>query len=78
MTTTLVLALFLLVLLGGLAVFLVLEFYAISNEDDEFHTLSTYIKRARRRTGTAGAIVLSLMILLPAAWLFGHLVFEAW
>ncbi len=78
MTTVLVLALFALALVGGFATFLTLELYALSNSQDEFHTLSTYIKRARRRAGVAGSLVLSTVIVSPAVWLFGHLVLEAW
>lgn len=78
MITVLVLLLFALVLVGGLATFLALEMYALSDRTDNFHTLSTYIKRARRRTGLAGATVLTLLILSPAAWLCGHLVMEWW
>lgn len=78
MTTVLVLLLFALVLVGGFLTFLALEFYALSNRNDEFHTLSTYIKRLRRRTGLIGSFVLSLVIVLPAAWLWGHLVMEWW
>lgn len=78
MTTALVLALFALVLVGGFATFLALELYALSNREDNFHTLSTYIKRLRRRTGLIGSLVLSLIILVPAAWLYGHLVLELW
>lgn len=78
MTTFLVLSLFLLVLVGGFVVFLLLEAYALSNKDDEFHTLSTYIKRARRKHETLGQIVLTLAIFFPALWLWGHLVKEWW
>ena len=78
MTTLLVLSLFALVLVGGFATFLTLEVYALSNHTDDFHTLSTYIKRARRRTGLAGSLVLSAVILAPAVWLWGHLVMEWW
>ena len=78
MTTFLVLMLFGLVLVGGFAVFLLLEAYALSNKNDEFYTLSTYIKRTRRKYGKLGSVVLGVAILLPAAWLFGHLVLEAW
>ena len=45
---------------------------------DEFHTLSTYIKRVRRRLGLAGSVILTLAIGVPAFWLWGHLVFEWW
>ena len=78
MTTVLVLLVFALVLVGGFAVFLALELYALSDKTDKFHTLSTYIKRARRRAGVVGSIVLTAIILIPAAWLVGHLVFEWW
>lgn len=78
MTTVLWLAAFGLVLVGGLVTFVVLEAVAMSDDDDELDTLSTYIKRARRRTRLAGSIVLSLAIWLPAVWLFGHLVLERW
>lgn len=78
LTTLLVLALFILVLAGGFLVFLVLEAYAIADENDDFHTLSYYIKHARRRTGKLGSVVLGCAIFLPAVWLFGHLVLEAW
>jgi hypothetical protein len=77
-TTALVLALFALVLLGGFATFLVLELYALSNKTDDFHTLSTYIKRARRRVGIWGGILLTTLIVSPASWLWGHLVMEWW
>lgn len=78
MTTFLVLMLFGLVLVGGFCTFLVLEAYALSNRNDEFYTLSTYIKRTRRKYGLVGSIILSIAILAPAGWLFGHLVLEAW
>lgn len=78
MTTVLVLLLFFLVLVGGFAVFLTLEMYALANRQDDFYTLSTYIKRARRRTGILGSIVLTLIIFTPACWLWGHLVMEWW
>ncbi len=78
MTTLLVLALFALVLVGGFATFLMLELYALSNREDQFHTLSTYIKRARRRAGLWGSVMLTTLILSPAAWLWGHLVKEWW
>ena len=78
MTTLLVLLLFAFVLVGGFVVFLLLEAYASSDQDDQFHTLSYYIKRLRRRLGVAGAVVLAAIILLPALWLLGHLVFEWW
>ena len=78
MTTALVITLFALVLVGGFATFLALELYALSNRADDFHTLSTYIKRARRRAGLAGKVVLTTIILSPAAWLWGHLVQEWW
>lgn len=78
MTTVLVLLLFFFILVGGFLAFLVLEFLAMEVEDDEIHTLSTYIKRARRRGGIFGSFVLSCIIVIPAAWLFGHLVLEWW
>lgn len=78
MTTALVITIFLLVLVGGFAVFLALELYALSDKEDDFHTLSTYIKRARRRAGIWGAIVLTTVIVSPASWLWGHLVMEWW
>lgn len=78
MTTVLWLLAFALVLIGGFATFLVLEFVSLARKDDDLHTLSTYIKRARRRTGIAGSFVLSALILSPAAWLWGHLVKEWW
>lgn len=74
----LVLTLYLLALVGGFAMFLALEIYALSKRDDDFHTLSTYIKRARRKAGLAGALVLTLAIGGPAVWLWGHLVLEWW
>lgn len=78
MITALWLLAFGLVLIGWFCVFLVLEMVSLANKDDELHTLSTYIKRARRRTGIAGSIVLTAIIVLPAAWLWGHLVMEWW
>lgn len=78
MASVLVLLIFALVLVGGLATFLAVEAYAISNADDEFHTLSTYIKRARRRAGIIGSFVLTTLIVSPAVWLWGHLVQEWW
>lgn len=78
MTTFLVLLLFGLVLIGGFCTFLVLEAYALSNRNDEFYTLSTYIKRTRRKYGLIGSVILSVAIILPAAWLWGHLVMEWW
>lgn len=78
MTTALVVGIFLLVLVGGFVTFLALELYALSNKADEFHTLSTYIKRVRRRLGLAGSVILTLAIGVPAFWLWGHLVFEWW
>ena len=78
MTTLLVLLLFALVLVGGFATFLVLELYALSNKTDDFHTLSTYIKRTRRKAGLLGSLVLTALIVSPAAWLWGHLVLEVW
>lgn len=78
MTTALVIAIFLLVLVGGFATFLALEFYALSNKTDDFHTLSTYIKRTRRRAGVWGSVVLTTVIVTPASWLWGHLVMEWW
>lgn len=78
MTTVLVLTLFALVLVGGFATFLALELYALADKTDDFHTLSTYIKRARRKAGLVGALVLTLLIGAPAAWLWGHLVMEWW
>jgi hypothetical protein len=76
--TALWLLAFVLVLLGGLAVFLLLEAIALVNQDDKLDTFSAYVKRARRRCGIAGSVVLGLVILVPAAWLFGHLVLELW
>ena len=78
MITLIVLVLFALVLIGGFCVFLCLEAYASADENDDFHTLSFYIKHARRRTGLIGSFVLTLIILLPAFWLWGHLVMEWW
>jgi hypothetical protein len=65
-------------LLGGLGLFLVLEGIALSKKDDDLHTLSTYIKRARRKHPILGAVVLTVAIVSPAVWLWGHLVLEAW
>jgi hypothetical protein len=73
-TTGLVLFLFAL----PFVIFLALEMYALSDREDKFHTLSTYIKRIRRRTGIYGSIVLTVAIFAPAVWLWGHLVLEAW
>lgn len=78
MTTFLWILAFALVLLGGFIVFLVMEAIALSDADDNYHTLSTYIKRARRRTGLPGSFVLGCIIVFPAFWLFGHLVLELW
>lgn len=78
MTTALVLLIFALVLVGGFATFLALELYALADKADDFHTLSTYIKRARRRAGIAGSVVLTVAIFGTALWLWGHLVPEWW
>lgn len=69
---------FLLILLGGFSAFLCLEIVALQHAEDDLHTLSTYIKRARRRTGIAGSIVLTLVIAAVAVWLIGHLAWELW
>lgn len=69
---------FLLVLVGNFAVFILLEVIALHRADDTLHTLSTYIKQARRWGKHPAGVVLSLAIWLPAAWLWGHLVMEWW
>lgn len=67
------------VLLVWLVLFLLLEAIALSDKDDNLHTLSTYIKRARRRHPVVVTIILSLAIFGPAIWLWGHLgPLEAW
>jgi len=78
MSYLLALFIYLFTLVGGFATFLVTELYALSKKDDDFDTLSTYIKAARRKTGIAGSIVLTLAIFGPAFWLWGHLVMEWW
>lgn len=78
MITFLWISAFLLVLVGGFATFLVLEALSLFNKEDDLHTLSTYIKRARRRTGVYGSIFLTLAIWSPPVWLWGHLVKEWW
>lgn len=69
---------FLLLLVANFGVFLLLEAIALQRKDDDLHTLSTYIKRARRRYRTPGGVLLTLVIWTPAAWLWGHLVMEWW
>lgn len=78
MTTLLWILLFAFVLVGGFCAFLLMEFVAIARKDDDLHTLSTYIKRTRRRLGIAGKVLLTTIIVSPAVWLWGHLVQEWW
>jgi hypothetical protein len=78
MTTVWVLVLFALVLIGGFVVFLAIEALALSSKTDNIFTLSTYIKRWRRRRGWFGSYLLGIFIWGSALWLFGHLVMEWW
>jgi len=67
------LLLFVGLLVGGLLLFLLMEWIASLSTKDKLNTLSWYLKKARRRLRFYGYLILFAACFTPPTWLFLHL-----